>query len=88
MRLTVLGVGREEPPLRVEHRLQLPQLRIAREIASHREPEMIDLADGSRRRNLVHHAVIAGTRVPRIRARQRSPRELPPPPLDRAPQIA
>jgi hypothetical protein len=37
---------------------------------------VIDFPNGSRRRDLVHHAVKWGARIPRIGTRQPSPREL------------
>ena len=48
-----------------EDRLQLGQSRVAREITSHFEPEMIVLADGRRSHDLVHHPIERRAGVPR-----------------------
>ena len=66
MQRTVSRLGREEPPLSSKDVLELSEPRVAREVSTYLEPEVVDLRHRGRRGDLVHHPIERRADVPRI----------------------
>ena len=66
MQRTVSRLGREEPPLSSKDVLELSEPRVAREVSTYLEPEVVDLRHRARRGDLVHHPIERRADVPRI----------------------
>ena len=64
-----VGCPDEQPPLGGEDSLELAEARVAREVSTYLEREMVDLAQGTRARDLIHHAVKWRARLPRVAPR-------------------